>query len=135
MGELTCEIVLKAQFEYLRSRQMVPRSYGGGDTRGAAADGAKETPWEAFQRKYSIPYLYGLIKTHKLPYGWRFISGGTRLALNLVGDWVHAALQAITPDVHRMASMALSERLGDVSERPGDVSEHLSDVSGVPCQP
>ena len=108
MGELSCEMVLKAQFDFLQSRGMVPRRWGGGNTVGKSATDEKETPWESFARNYTVPYLYGLIKTHKMPYGWRFISGGTNIALNLAGDWVHAALQAMIPDVHQLAASALA---------------------------
>ena len=110
-GELTCERILRTQFTYVQSRGMIPRRWGGGNTRGKNAEGSKEDSWEAFQSRYTIPYLYGLVKTHKQPYGWRFISGGTNLALNLVGDWVHSTLQGVVLDAHQLAARALSGAL------------------------
>ena len=110
--ELTAsEMALRRQFEYVSSRHMLPRHYGGGQTSGRNAEGDKVSPWDAFAAKYTIPYLYGVVKTHKWPYGWRFISGGTKLALNLVGDWVHVVLQGILPDVHQLAAEALAGAL------------------------
>ena len=115
-----CEKVLRAQFDFLSARHMVPRQWGGGFTRGRDSEGRKEDPWKEFQRRYGIPYLYGLIKTHKQPFGWRFISGGSNIALNLAGDWMHAALSALVGEVHTMAAKTLA---GAVASDPMPCNE------------
>ena len=107
----SCESVLRTQFAYLQSRGMIPRRWGGGMTRERNEQGEKESAEESFLHRYAIPYLYGLVKTHKWPYGWRFISGGANLALNLVGDWVHLALQSLQQEIHRLAASALAGAL------------------------
>ena len=60
---------------------------------------------QGFSRFSSVQfsYLYGTVKTHKQPYGWRFIAGGKDVAINLVADWVHSCLSAMMQDVHTMA--------------------------------
>ena len=103
----------------------------------------------SFQRRYNIPYLYGLIKTHKVPFGWRFISGGTDLAMNLIGDWMHASLSGLLDETHHLASKAMS---GAWSQDPvpclesfiirdsRDVVRRIRDfgntqTGSLPCQP
>ena len=102
-------LALRKQFNYTEARKMVPRAWGPGTPRRPSDEDpeAKETPWEAFARRYGIPYLYAVVKTHKEPYGWRFISGGSDIALNLVSDWLHMCLSGIQSDVHNMAAQTL----------------------------
>ena len=69
---------------------------------------SRETLRKFFLRKKSIPYLYGTVKTHKSPYGSRYISGGMDVALNVVSDWVHVMLSGIMQDVHSLARSALA---------------------------
>lgn len=57
---------------------------------------------------FKLPYLYGTVKTHKQPYGWRYIAGGQDVAINLVADWVHSCLSAMMDDVHSMAREAMA---------------------------
>ena len=44
------------------------------------------------------------MKTHKDPYGWRFIAGGADQSLNVVGEWTHKALSALVPEVDVLAA-------------------------------
>ena len=102
--ESPCVQVLQTAFEYISGRDMIP----GSRAQPRDATGQPENPWVSFQRRYNIPYLYGLIKTHKVPFGWRFISGGTDLAMNLIGDWMHASLSGLLDETHHLASKAMS---------------------------
>lgn len=68
---------------------------------------------EAFQQKYRLAYLYGVVKTHKQPYGWRYIAGGINQSLNVVGDWVHRALRATIPEIHSAAAETVADIGGD----------------------
>ena len=70
---------------------------------------------EAAINRYKLPYLYGTVKTHKTPYGWRYIAGGREVALNLISDWVHRCLAALLPDVHALARDVL---MGLVEQDP-----------------
>ena len=63
--------------------------------------------------RYKLPYLYGTVKTHKDPYGWRYLAGGREQALNLVSDWVHRCLAALLPDIHALAREALAGIIED----------------------
>ena len=104
-----CVRVLQTAFEYISGRDMIPKPRA--PVRDAS--GEPESKWVSFQRRYNIPYLYGLIKTHKMPFGWRFISGGTNLAMNLIGDWMHACLSGLLDETHHLASKAMSGAWGE----------------------
>ena len=127
---LTYVNVLRSQCQYAQSRGMLKKwstvrrsaewtAAAGGGIRGGDEedeDGGNtnlERALTAAVNKYKLPYLYGTIKTHKQPFGWRFIAGGQDVALNLVGDWVHRALAAILPDVHTMARETMMGKLAD----------------------
>ena len=62
----TYEEVLRVQFDYLEARQMLPKG-GRLAARNADSDRSRESVWAAFRRKFTVPYLYGLVKTHKEP--------------------------------------------------------------------
>ena len=56
----------------------------------------------SFVQKYALSYLYSTVKTHRNPFGWRFISGGKEVSLSSICTWVHKALFSLLPDIHSM---------------------------------
>tara|TARA_B110001452_G_scaffold192013_1_gene162088 strand:- start:197 stop:805 length:609 start_codon:yes stop_codon:yes gene_type:complete len=107
-------------FDALKERDMLPRM---GAVRNAASDSSAkaETPLEVFLRTRRLSYLYGTIKTHKMPFGWRFIAGGADISVGPISDWLHRACSALVPDVDAMMREA-------VVDLPGG-TECLLDVS------
>ena len=110
--------ILRMQCQYAQDHNMLVRKCIGplvGATHPPPPDDAEMDGVEKALDTYKLPYLYGTIKTHKFPYGWRFIAGGMSVALNLVSDWVHVALSAMLGDIDDMAREVL---MGQVAGDP-----------------
>ena len=45
----------------------------------------------------SLSYLYGTVKTHKDPYGWRFLAGGVRISVGPISDWLRPRRRSAGP--------------------------------------
>ena len=68
----------------------------------------KESALEAFLRTARLSYLYATVKTHKQPYGWRFIAGGHRISVGPISDWLHRACSAMLPDLDDLMRLAVA---------------------------
>lgn len=98
--------VLEMHYEWVRQRGMLP---GRGSARRAAGEeAARETEKERFMRERRLSYLYATVKTHKTPYGWRFIAGGCEISVGPVSDWVHRACKGLVADVDEMFREAVA---------------------------
>ena len=98
---------LRTHFAYLHRRGMVRQEHRavqqGSHTAGCrhqmrAGTLSTDQLEQSFVRRFSLSYMYATVKTHKDPYGWRFIAGGSTVSLTALCEWIHRALQGLRED-------------------------------------
>ena len=95
-----------------------------------------ESELEAFIRRYKLSYLYATLKTHKEPWGWRFIAGGTSTALEEPNKWLNCAMQGLVTDLDRLHAESTREMEQHASikgfyKKPVIVGFNLKDTRGM----
>ena len=93
--------IMRKQFAYLEPRKYAQTD--GPKRRKQVED--KDAPKDSlslFLRNRSLSYLYATVKTHRDPFGWRFIAGGHFVTMSAISKAQHLVLQALLPDLHLM---------------------------------